>query len=1125
MSCRNIILALAIPALFSCSWIRTEPKTMTGFQSKSLDLSCIKSVPSGLQDLFGGVYTTSESDQQKILNTFDCIDHALEIFAGFTRGARPDSYSSRELQLFANRYLPEKTPITDPFIESIFQLKRAIVGGSSSTLTKSEIKDLKSKLNRFGTIIAPFAGHIAVLIKPGSAEARTRKEASLALSRFVMELSEILTHSPNSLDWKDLTLFVRELERFTNPGEASALTFVREQLPVFQYAKLLLVGGSESSIETSKWKPIFNSISHFYSALLLTSNTTDLLEQMSLEVQSSEEEQSRAVVKLTGLLRALIRDESLSSRQTVLLLSDRFAKALLLNSIVFPRSRGSLALRPFLETASLRRLTGAIVDQILKLDSGHLSVEALQGISDNVISLLEQAAISNNPVPGASSLLGLEDVLEYLTELAPLLTSPKEQLLIRGALNSARSLIPLLIGKENVRLSTKDLRQMITKALDFYTSWAGESKAPFSEKLGASLEILNRSPAPLALSSAQIQKAIEELSGFIPLMMPDSRIPWDEIRSLLQRGLKLKSVLFQTPEGSITRYELTHLAFLYEPFRKGENLGEALSALSNLLQIRSFQSAEIADLVAFLLGGSPTTIARHEYPELARFVAALVTGLEPKLQKNFTPGLDSTTADFAAIALRAFLENRRGYILMTDVKALLLELLRNWSITPQEKVLDQFLIGLHTRVLRKVKTAKPESLNGLAFPASDLSIFLSLAERIRDELQPLESLYRSMGSASGTLPRDLLLEHLAGADTRLILKSIPPLLNGPDHSLHFGIRGEPQDRHSSFELAYKIVIAKTLGALFPLYKVSEDPLGPSTLRLNETDLTDLLTDVNDLITELKLSYGYTPAAKSAKSRLRSINLFTRNGNGDETIDAMETTEFLTITLGGKKILGQVESEIFSTCFPSVTNTDEIGLIPVSCLSKVFFRKEQFRKFFETAVPELTREVSSWDSPAMEDFKKSMLNSIDPRWVDTGVLDRTDLEAFVSVPNYTENLFQRFDLNANSILEFSETMRGFPIFCEEIRKTGGGKLKGSCKAGENPDQIEAVYGYLLYRGIPPRGIRPTDSLWQRAMAAKDILGWFNFWRKLDKTPEVRDAQPPRVDRKGILKIMSNLSTST
>jgi hypothetical protein len=72
--------------------------------------------------------------------------------------------------------------------------------------------------------------------------------------------------------------------------------------------------------------------------------------------------------------------------------------------------------------------------------------------------------------------------------------------------------------------------------------------------LGASLEILIRNPAPVTLSSAQLLKAVEDLSGFFPLALPDSRFNWEETRSLVIRGLKLKSVLFQTPETSIARF-------------------------------------------------------------------------------------------------------------------------------------------------------------------------------------------------------------------------------------------------------------------------------------------------------------------------------------------------------------------------------------------------------------------------------------------------------------------------------------------------------------------------------------------------------------------------------------------
>lgn len=1160
-SARSILSAcgfaiLASGAISSCSWIRTEPKAVSSFQSASLDLSCIKSIPESLQDLFAGAYTTSTEDQTRILSTFGCIDRALGIFADFTRGASPDGYSARELQGFANRYLPEKTPISDLFIRSIFELKRAIIGGTSGTITKAEIKSLQEKLARFGAVIAPFAGHIQVLLKPDASTSANRRTASIALNRFVLALSGILTDSPDSLAWNDLSLFIRELELFTGSDDTSALTLVREQLPIFQYAKLLLVGGNEGSIESTKWKPIFDSISHFYSALLLTSNTSDLLEQMSLEVQSTEEEQSRAVVKLTGLLRALIRDEHLHSRPTVTLLADRFAKALLLNAFVFPRNQGSLALKPFLETASLRKLSGAIVDQILKLDRDHLAPETLQAIADNAISLLEQAAISNSTSPGVVDSLDLGKVLDYLNELTPLVASPRDFQYIKSGISVLRSLIPILIGREADRLTPKDLRHLITKSLDLYAAWSDTGKLPLTEKIGSSLEILNRAPAPIALTSSQLLKAVDDLAAFFSLASKGPTPDWAMIRNQVNRALKLKAVLYQTPESTITRYELTHLAYIFEPFRKGDDLGGAFIALSSLLRVKNFQNANVPDLIeavdallpkelqtrslglnpklishlkVLFAGGTPTVISRDEFPELARLIGTLYAELKNKIREKFEAGLDSRTADVAASALHAFIEGRRGTLLMTDLKAVLSDVFQGWNLTIRDEVLDAFLIGFHTRVLKKSKAQKPTTLAGLGFQASDLEFFFKLAERIRDELAPIEALYQSMGAERGTLPRDLLLERLVSSDLQKVVKSIQPLLSGPDQRLHFAARGEVLDRYSRFELAYKMSVYKTVSSFFGFYKVTEDPLGPNSPRLNEADLTDLLTDVNDLITELKLSYGYTPAPKSAKSRLRSINLFTRNGNGDDYIDSIETTEFLTITLGGRKILAEIEGELFAGCFSDQINTgrlttDEISSIPVPCLTRILFKKEQLRKFYSDVAPELTRDVSQWDGDASEEFRKSVLNSIDPRWVESGIIERTDLEALVSVPVYTENLFQRFDANTNSILEFSEAMKGFPVFCEEIKKTGGSSLKGSCKPGENPDQIEAVYGYLLYRGVPPRGIRPTDSVWQRIKAAKDILGWFSFWKKLDKTPEVRDAYPPKIDRRGILKIMSNLSTA-
>ncbi|NDG83462.1 MAG: hypothetical protein EBX52_00300 [Proteobacteria bacterium] len=289
--------------------------------------------------------------------------------------------------------------------------------------------------------------------------------------------------------------------------------------------------------------------------------------------------------------------------------------------------------------------------------------------------------------------------------------------------------------------------------------------------------------------------------------------------------------------------------------------------------------------------------------------------------------------------------------------------------------------------------------------------------------------------------------------------------------------------------------------------MTQDPQGWMIPRLNVRDLTDLLADLNDLIAELKLSYGYELPAKSAQSRLRSINLFTHNGNGDEYIDTIETTEFLTITVGGRKVLLDVEADLYPKCHPEIPSPDRVSEVPVSCLTQVFFQKEYLAKIYGEVAPELIKQVNSWDAAGLESFRRSMLDTIVPGWTEDGSFPREQLESFVSVPHYTENLFQRFDKNRDNTLVFSELMESFPIFCKEIKKAGN--IPGSCENGKHPPLIQGVFTYLIFNG--------------RAPNQKELLKWaFLTWPYMSKKPSIRDSQPPQIDRKDILKIMSTLA---
>jgi hypothetical protein len=295
----TLLVSTGILSVMSgCGWVKDSPKATQAFQAKAFDLNCMNTTPEKLQNLFDGAYTASPADKMEIESIWQCLDKGLNTFSAYTTGANPNYYDSVELQQFANRYLPSDKPIDAAFIKAIFRLKMAVIGGSETSINRQEIARLREKLSTFGKIIEPLAPYLKVLLAPTTTTSETtRKEASTQLNLFVLSLADVLGDSANPVQWSDLLNFVWELEQYTSVGQKSALTFLREEIPVIQYFKLLIVGGSDTSIEQNKWTPIFQSISHLYDAICLTSSNVELLQHLGFDVQSTEDEQKRAVTR------------------------------------------------------------------------------------------------------------------------------------------------------------------------------------------------------------------------------------------------------------------------------------------------------------------------------------------------------------------------------------------------------------------------------------------------------------------------------------------------------------------------------------------------------------------------------------------------------------------------------------------------------------------------------------------------------------------------------------------------------------------------------------------------------------------------------------------------------------
>lgn len=1154
------LAAVLLLALSSCAWIQDKPKDMQEFKSESLDLSCLNEMPDQLQTLFEGGYTFSDADKVEQGKIWRCLDKSLTTFSKHTRGATVGVYTSKELRDFANRYLPKNRLFDDKLVDSIFKLKRAVLGGTDTQISQEEIHSLIAKLNKFGDIMTPFYGHLGTLTRFDGKTARQKHVASEALNRFVMDLAELMSDSVNTVAWNDIIYFVTQLERYTGAGKPTALTAVREQLPLFQHFKLLLVGGDENAIERDKWKPIFLAVSHLYNSLFLTDNTSQLLESLSIEIDSTEQEQKRAVEKITGALKVLKNDPTLHARRPVEIMADSWGKVLLLNSFLFPRSQGSLALKPFLSSPTLRKIAGYIVDQALLIQKNAIDPALIQSMSENLVTLVEQAAVANAPQVGVNSPFSYSAFREYMPQVKPLFKDPKMYDLIYDGVSALKAATPIIIGRDSDFLTTKDLRSILQKATDLYLAW--NKSTSNEESIAQSFEIILRAPSFFSLQANQLESAIEAAKRLANNDKLKLNMPWDKLSDFVKKGLSAKAVLFGNTDKAISNVELRQLAGLWDPFRKGtdftKGLPDALAEAANILKNSPFAAAKIEKLIpvidsflpesqsieklgftaeelgyikAILVGGSNSSIERNEYTDLARVSSALVRKVYPiyqKQPKNFAFGLNSATFALAEAAFQSLIDSRsgsvRGYISNDDLKKIIYSVLNKSSARPvQMKTIETLLIGLNHRILQGNKQSKPKSLSG-SISMDQLKPLVAVFHNISVTLADYENAFTAVDSKRTPLDKKVIAAQLTTAAAKTLLDGIQPIINGTTHLPYFSAPGKKNAYYYLEDLSYKSAIYHVLNWALPAYKIEADPTAGNMIRLTHNDLVGLMDDLGDLMYELGMTFATSTSEESATSRMQTINLFTQSGNGDGMMGVFETTEFLTMTFGGKVLLSQVRKTLGDHCYPEVKDALTIEKFSVACLKKVLFAPELFTRTYTQVAPQMAEHFVELTAEKRNDFANSALTAANAGWTEEGSLDLTDLEVLVSVPYYAENIFEKMDANFDGVLNFTEGMSGFPVFCGEIKKAAGSSVKGSCVPGEDPNQVEAVYGHMLFKGEPPRGIKSGDSIWTKIKEAKNFLLWVRYWNRLYRDPETRNALPPQLKRSDLLSIISNLSSS-
>jgi hypothetical protein len=556
----NAFLLLLVSGIAGCSWSKDNPKPLISLQQGALDLSCLQKASPDLHELFQGNLTDSDADRARADSIWRCLDRALDVFSNFTTGSEEGAYRADELQQFANHFLKEDQKIDDSFRDSIFLLKTAVLGGTKERITKAEIAGLRKNLLRFGEAIHPLAPLLGTLLHPEKNGLKKREAALAALTRFTSSLASIFGESVHPLQWSELARFASDLERFIRADDPTALTLLHEQKDLLRNFKLLIVGGSDTLIEPSKWRPILEGFSSTLGAFLMSQNSVEMIDRITFRFLSTPREQTKAIQSLGREMKRLKANPALKTRALVVRLADYYIKGRLLLELALPEGKTPLSLNLLFDDSRLRSSEGRFIRRLFPSGQDTPSdVEPAQwmGFVRELIHQLDQTLLERTGRPSSFSLTRLQKICSENLEL---FSDP-----ILG--NRILTGIPLFLAFHSIlnhktgdEVFLSDLDPILEKTTQFLER-PFQRDLPIQENFDRILAVMRRKPEITSIERSSLDGVLPHIAPMVAEVLREP-IGKEDLSRVLEVIFRSKHLLWGTPEDRFNLDDFQEVGFL-----------------------------------------------------------------------------------------------------------------------------------------------------------------------------------------------------------------------------------------------------------------------------------------------------------------------------------------------------------------------------------------------------------------------------------------------------------------------------------------------------------------------------------------------------------------------------------
>lgn len=336
IGCGLLLLATA-----SCGLLGEKAPALRNLAYKSDSMGCLNGFSGKLKQYADGSISESEWN-----SSIECVSKNISLFSDFVEPTEQAGYSLEDMRAFVARFLLTTGPVSVDLVRAGFELKAALLGGSTDHISPAELKLLLSNLGEIRRITLDLLPQLRLV------NSDPTDENFIALSEMAVRAGEKLAallpaEAKASLSADAVRKFIAECRSFgidLDPALEGAV----------MAGKVLVVGGSPDAIEPDSWRELARQGGRVAGPVLLMLRKAGPDEKPLLD---------RRLVVTDILSRAAHAMESAMARhggKWSLPLLDRLVDALPASLMPYDRAITKGMLRPLAQKFLRSRVTNAL---------------------------------------------------------------------------------------------------------------------------------------------------------------------------------------------------------------------------------------------------------------------------------------------------------------------------------------------------------------------------------------------------------------------------------------------------------------------------------------------------------------------------------------------------------------------------------------------------------------------------------------------------------------------------------------------------------------------------------------------------------------------------------------------